>query len=296
MVRVSRRGYWVERPEACPSISGGTGTNRRHDNAGQVNAVRGMTLARRIPLQDRMATLETFETSLGPWGYTDAFANLGRKTRWAVSLREEVKKLRALVAANKIARSFWLLCIARKPNTVYEIKQWALTWTQANPLVNEHSNKARKWQGAVEGYGDQASFRQVQYLVREIEHKADATANMAGTRLDVISVKADAIQTSMVSVRGLAHQVLIYMRSLQGDAGRSASHNQADWRTYQAVLQIQKQTAHSSTSLQASNIQFANALEIVLCCPTSICHWEVRADTLSLLCFTRINIFGQPFE
>ena len=153
-----------------------------------------------------------------------------------------------------------------------------LTRTQANLLVNEHSNKARKLGGVVKGYGDQASFRQLQHLVREIEHKANAKANMAGTRLNVISVKVDAIQTYMVSLRGLAHQILGYMRSLQEDPGRSASHYQADWRTYPAVLQIQKQTAHSSTSLQASKIQFANALERVIVValrvfvPTSICH------------------------
>lgn len=75
------------------------------DNAGHINAIRGMALACRLPLLDFMTKLETFDTSLGPWGHKGAFANVGRKTRWAVSFGEEVKKLRALAAAKQISIS-----------------------------------------------------------------------------------------------------------------------------------------------------------------------------------------------
>lgn len=173
-----------------------------------------------------------------------------------------------------------------------------LTWTQANPLVIEHSNKARKLRGVVKGYGDQAALRQVQYVVGEIEHKANVAVNMAGTKLGVISDKADVIQPSMVSVRGLTHQILGFMRSFPREIRDCLQAIiQADWRTYQALLQIQEQIAHSPTGLQASNIQFTNALGEYRSLPYEyFCHWEVRAATLSLLCFARIDIIGQPFE
>ncbi|KAL8893605.1 MAG: hypothetical protein Q9192_005105 [Flavoplaca navasiana] len=68
------------------------------DNAGQVNAIRGMALACKVPLQDFMTKLDKYEESLGPWAHGSSLGGLGRKTRWAVSFSKEVEKLRAMVA------------------------------------------------------------------------------------------------------------------------------------------------------------------------------------------------------
>lgn len=73
------------------------------DNAGQVNAIRGMALACKIPLQDFMTKLEKYEESLGPWAHGSSLGGLGRKTRWAVSFGKEVEKLRAMVAGKQIS-------------------------------------------------------------------------------------------------------------------------------------------------------------------------------------------------
>ncbi|KAL8875783.1 MAG: hypothetical protein Q9198_005908, partial [Flavoplaca austrocitrina] len=73
------------------------------DNAGQVNAIRGMALACKIPLQDFMTKLDKYEESLGPWAHGSSLGGLGRKTRWAVSFSKEVEKLRAMVAGKQIS-------------------------------------------------------------------------------------------------------------------------------------------------------------------------------------------------
>ena len=73
------------------------------DNLGHVNAIRGMALACRLPLQDFMLKLERYDESLGPWSYRSSVRSAGHKARWAFSLREEVDKLRALVAAKQIS-------------------------------------------------------------------------------------------------------------------------------------------------------------------------------------------------
>ena len=73
------------------------------DNIGHVNAVRGMALACRLPLQEFMVKLEEYESSLGPWAKQRSFRGAQRKTQWAISFRQEVDKLRALVAAKQIS-------------------------------------------------------------------------------------------------------------------------------------------------------------------------------------------------
>ncbi|KAL8821611.1 MAG: hypothetical protein Q9191_007273 [Dirinaria sp. TL-2023a] len=73
------------------------------DNARQVNAIRGMALACQLPLRDFMTKLEEYESPLGPWTDRTSLCKAGAKTKWAVSFSQEVKKLRALVAAKLIS-------------------------------------------------------------------------------------------------------------------------------------------------------------------------------------------------
>lgn len=68
-----------------------------------MNAIRGMALACHIPLQEFVAKLETYESSLGPWTDRTLLRGAGRKAKWAISFGEEVEKLRAVVAAKQIS-------------------------------------------------------------------------------------------------------------------------------------------------------------------------------------------------
>lgn len=113
----------------------------------------------------------------------------------------------------------------------------------------------------------------------------DVAVNMAGTGSDAVSDKVDVIRTSVVSIRDLGHQILGFMRTFPGEIrDRLQAIIQADWLTYQAVLQVQEQIAHSPTGLQASNIQFTNALGEYRSLPYEyFCHWEVRPATFFML-------------
>ena len=73
------------------------------DNIGHVNAIRGMSLACRLPLREFMEKLERYEPTLGPWSERTSFRSASRKTRWAVSFGHEVERLRALVVAKLIS-------------------------------------------------------------------------------------------------------------------------------------------------------------------------------------------------
>ena len=73
------------------------------DNLGHVNAIRGMALACQLPLREFMTKLEKYENPLGSWVEQTAFRAPIRKAKWAVGFKEEVVKLRALVAAKQIS-------------------------------------------------------------------------------------------------------------------------------------------------------------------------------------------------
>jgi len=73
------------------------------ENASHVNAIRGMALACQLPLRDFLAKLEKYENSLSPFSTHNLFKAAGRKTQWAVTMDEEIEKLRASVAAKVIS-------------------------------------------------------------------------------------------------------------------------------------------------------------------------------------------------
>jgi hypothetical protein len=75
-------------------------------NADHVNAVRGMALTCRIPLQEFLVKLQKYEASMGPFALRkrDQLKGVGRKSQWAVFMGDEVAKLRTAVGA-KVCQS-----------------------------------------------------------------------------------------------------------------------------------------------------------------------------------------------
>ena len=76
------------------------------DNASHVNAVRGMALACQLPLRDFLGKIEKYGLTMGPFPIRadrSSFRGVHRRAKWAVSLTEDVERLRALVAAKVIS-------------------------------------------------------------------------------------------------------------------------------------------------------------------------------------------------
>ncbi|KAL9117597.1 MAG: hypothetical protein Q9187_005866, partial [Circinaria calcarea] len=229
------------------------------DNISHVNAIRGMALACQLPLRDFLKKLERYESSLGPWTDRTAFRSAGRKARWAVSFGQEVEKLRALVAAKLI---------------------------NINLLLATHSSQTVSSMGAraKQNHGDliskiaeqRAALHQVHGMVEHIEHRMEGVEATSQAKLDDISSKSDATYASVISLRNLAEQVMAFVGTFPQEI-RNLLYTimQADWRTYQAVLQIQERLARSPSSLHGSNIQFTNALGEYRELPYEyFCHWE----------------------
>ena len=73
------------------------------DNVHHVNAIRAMAMACKLPLQDFLAKISRYETSLSPFAARASLGSAGRKAQWALYLAEETEKLRAWVAAKHIS-------------------------------------------------------------------------------------------------------------------------------------------------------------------------------------------------
>ena len=74
-------------------------------NQDHVNAIRGMALTCRIPLQEFLERIESYESSLGPFSALNrrSFKSVGQKSRWAIFMNDEVTKLRTAVGAKVLS-------------------------------------------------------------------------------------------------------------------------------------------------------------------------------------------------
>ena len=108
---------------------------------------------------------------------------------------------------------------------------------------------------------NRAALNQVHGMIEHIENKMEGIEATSQAKLDAISSKSDATQLSITSLRSLGEQIMAYVRTFPDDIRDLLQKIVlADWRTYQAVLQIQNRLAQSPTSSHDSNIQFTNAL------------------------------------
>ena len=73
------------------------------DNLHHINAIRCMALACQLPLSDFLVSIERYESSLGPWSKQTVLGSASHKVKWALSITEQVEKIRALVAAKNIS-------------------------------------------------------------------------------------------------------------------------------------------------------------------------------------------------
>ncbi|KAL8880392.1 MAG: hypothetical protein Q9198_002189 [Flavoplaca austrocitrina] len=236
------------------------------DNAGQVNAIRGMALACKIPLQDFMTKLEKYEESLGPWAHGSSLGGLGRKTRWAVSFSKEVEKLRAMVAGKQISISLLLA-------------------THSSQTLSSIDHRKKQMYNALEQIDEQvrAASGQAQSAAQRLNDMMDNTAHKTEAQLHDLSIKVNLSNASIVNLRNIADQVMSFVKTFpQEIRDRLQAITQADWRTYQAVLQIQNDISRTPNALLESNIQFTNALGEYRSLPYDV--------------FNKINRLKQPFE
>lgn len=120
-----------------------------------------------------------------------------------------------------------------------------------------------------------AIMHQLHESVERIENRIEGTSR-------ALSSKIDETHLSVMSLRFLGEQIKGFIRTFPLEiSDLLQSIVQADWRTYQAILQIQERLARSPTALHdSSNIQFTNVLGEYRELPYEyFCQWEVRVQS-----------------
>jgi hypothetical protein len=81
------------------------GTWDQSGDAGHLNAVKGMALTCKIPLQEFLAKMEKYKSlrSSEVRGFRETVDAGKRKMQWGISMKEEVEKFRALIVAKVVA-------------------------------------------------------------------------------------------------------------------------------------------------------------------------------------------------
>lgn len=106
-----------------------------------------------------------------------------------------------------------------------------------------------------------AALHQVTGIVENIEARIEGIETTSRTRMDTMASNIEATAVSVMGLRALGGQIMGFVRTFpQEIRDLLQTIIQADWRTYQAVLQIQERLSRTPTSWHESNIQFTNAL------------------------------------
>ena len=121
------------------------------------------------------------------------------------------------------------------------------------------------------------TMHQLHESVERIENRLEGVESNSRA----LSSKVDETHLSVLSLRSLGEQIMGFIRTFPHEIrDLLQSIVQADWRTYQAVLQIQERLARSPTALHDSNIQFTNVLGEYRELPYEyFCQWEVRVQS-----------------
>lgn len=123
-----------------------------------------------------------------------------------------------------------------------------------------------------------AALHKVHDIAEHVENRLGNLDSTTQARLDATSSKSDATYNSVMSLRNIGEQIGLFIRSFPREI-RDLLHAilRADFRTYQAVLQIQESISRAPSSLHGSDIRFTNALGEYRELPYEyFCHWEVR--------------------
>ena len=122
-----------------------------------------------------------------------------------------------------------------------------------------------------------ATIHQLHESVERIESRMEGMESNSRA----LSSKIDETHLTVTSLQSLGEQIKGFVRTFPQDIGELLQKLvRQDWRTYQAVLQIQERLARTPTALHDSNIHFTNVLGEYRELPYEyFCQWEVRVQS-----------------
>ncbi|KAL8718286.1 MAG: hypothetical protein Q9225_004564, partial [Loekoesia sp. 1 TL-2023] len=231
------------------------------DNVNQINAIRGMALACQIPLKNFLTKIEQYDVSMSPFTNRFSLKSTGHKTQWALSISEDVIKLRALVAAKVL--SINLLLAMHVSQTVSRIDSRLKTDNRhIAGKIMEHRNQLDR----------------VERDIHNIDHRLEHERVANEQKLDEIHTTADQSRSAILSLRNLSDQIIAFIgsfpRELRDFMRRTLQDN---YNMYHVLLQIQSSITARPTTLLDSDIKFEDALGRISNLPYDYFrYWEMQ--------------------
>jgi hypothetical protein len=235
-----------------------------------------MALVCQLPLRDFLTKLESYESTLGPFGNKTSFRTAHNKAKWALSMVEEVNKLRAFVAAKVM--SINLLFATHTSQTLSKLE--SRTRNNYEELKMQFARNSDEVNQLREG-------------LKSVETQISHTQQSSETRFDTLDAHAASAQTSLLSLRNIGSQILAFVSTFPVEIrDLLARIMQQNNRVYMILLSIQASTAVSPTSKLASNIKFEDVLGRNRELPYEYFQfWEVRMSLfqLTVVILTRLS-------
>ncbi|KAL8747168.1 MAG: hypothetical protein Q9190_000932 [Brigantiaea leucoxantha] len=214
------------------------------DNIHHVNAIRAMAMACKLPLQDFLAKISRYETSLSPFAARASLGSARRKAQWALSLAEETEKLRAWVAAKHISINLLLAMQTSRAISNLNVR----VQRGQHDLVEEAAKH-------------QSILQDVQKRLQQAENRSREVYEMHHAKLNTISSKVDTVQDSIMRFRSLGGQVVGYLSIFPFRIqGLLRAILQTNVQSYQILVQMKEGTLRNPAAHLESDIKFEDAL------------------------------------
>ncbi|KAF2822663.1 hypothetical protein CC86DRAFT_81187 [Ophiobolus disseminans] len=227
-------------------------------NVAHVNAIRGMALTCRMPLQEFLEKIEKFERTMGTFSIAGARSAFGRKSQWAVFMTGEVAKLRTSVGAKVL--SINLLLVTHTSESVSRVEAQAHK-SHATLLASildirsqaASANQTLQTTQSIVNDISKGQKRQVRYMKRTMKDAGETLRTVSKTTTStnhaVMSFRGLGIQLFQLvqnlpkQVRDTLEQVLIsnlemyaMLRSIQTTVSRSPGYGSEDTFQFEDVL------------------------------------------------------------
>lgn len=255
-------------------------------NLNHVNAIRGMALACRVPLQEFLGKLNKYDASLGAMSKLPSIKAVARKAKWAIYMEAELKKIRAMVAAKMQCINILLSIHTSESLSRLEPDMERRYHKLLNASAGHRIHLDRVRNKVEEINDNVVSSREAILLESKgISSRADAkldeisNSTMHGKAqterliVEVSAVRSDVrtmssamseAATSVMRVRDMGEQLVSFLRTFPAEL-RNMLHNifKTNLQMYYMLLHINDKIGASPTLLLQSNIHFEDALGVV---------------------------------
>ncbi|KAF4624335.1 hypothetical protein G7Y89_g13833 [Cudoniella acicularis] len=209
-------------------------------DAGHINAVKGMALTVKIPLQEFLGKVEKLRSMINSLDGTGRFSGVrhsvvskARQAQWAVQMKDEVEKLRAVIVAKIFAIN--LLIQLNIVSTTSKIES-------GTKIIEEHSSKCRD---AVDGAANE--LREVKNSQAAMRLEINRLVHICtGTKVGVQDIQRDVkVHTS------LRRHILIISDKV---------NSEADMEVHAILRQVQNSIIRTPGLMMEDCLKFTDAL------------------------------------